>query len=85
MILYIIADEVLISFINANERIKAIQVGDLVIKLVIFFYDTTILLRDITCLDSIQVILKLYEYASSSKITFKKVESLQNFHQNTLS
>ena len=69
MLLYIIAAEVLASFINANKRIKGIQIGDHEIKIVNFADDTTIFLRDFTCLDRIQVILKIYEDASSSKIS----------------
>ena len=60
MLLYIIAAEVLISFINANKRLKRIQIGDHEIKKVNFADDTTIFLRDIICLDRIQVILILY-------------------------
>ena len=56
--------EVLARFVNANKRIKAIQIGDHEIKIVNFADDTTIFLRDITCLDRIQMILKLYEDAS---------------------
>ena len=64
MLLYIIAAEVLASFINANKRIKGIQIGDHEIKIVNFADNTTIFLRrDITCLNRIQVILKLYENA----------------------
>ena len=59
MLLYIIAAEVLIGLINANKRIKGIQIGDNEIKIVNFSGDTTIFLKDITCLDRIQVILKL--------------------------
>ena len=70
MVLYIIVAEVLASFINANKRIKGIQIGDHEIKIVNFADNTTIFLRDITCLDRMQVILKLYEDASSSKINF---------------
>ena len=79
MLLYIIAAEVLASFINANKRIKGIQIGDHEIKIVNFADDTTIFLRDITCLDRIQVILKLYEDASSSKINFSKSQASAKF------
>ena len=48
------------------------QIGDHKIKIVNFADDTTIFLRDIICLNRIQVILKLYEDASSSKINFLK-------------
>ena len=37
-----------------------------------FADDTTIVLRDIICYNRIQVILKLYEDESSSKINFSK-------------
>ena len=79
MLLYIIVAEVLASFINANKRIKGIQIGDHEIKKVNFADDTNIFLRDITCLDSIQVILKLYEDASSSKINFLKSQASARF------
>ena len=79
MLLYIIAAEVLASFINVNERIKGIQIGDHDIKTVNFVDDTTIFLRDITCRDRIQVILKLYEDASSSKINFSKIQAFAKF------
>ena len=48
-------------FINANKRIKGIQIGGHEIKIVNLTDDTVIFLRHITCLDRIQVILKLYE------------------------
>ena len=79
MLLYMIAAEALASFINANKRIKGIQIGDHEIKIVNFADDTTIFLRDITCLDRIQVILKLYEDASSSKINFSKSQAFAKF------
>ena len=66
MLLYIIAAEVLASFINANKRIKGIQIGDHEIKIVNFSDDTTIFLRDITYLKRMQVIFKLYEDASTT-------------------
>ena len=69
MILYIVEAEVLASFINANERIKGLQTKDYGIKIVNFANDTTIFLRDITCLE---VIVKLFEDASRSKIKFSK-------------
>ena len=79
MFLYFIADEVPASFINTNKRIKGIQIGDHEIKIVNFADDTTIFLRDITCLDRIQMILKLYEDASSSKINFSKSQTSAKF------
>ena len=57
------ATEVLANFINADKRIKGIQIGDHDIKIVNFTDNTTIFLRDITCLNRIQVILKPYENA----------------------
>ena len=61
MLLYNIGAEVLANFIKADKRIKGIQTGDHEIKIVNFDGNTTIFLRDITCLNRIQVILKLYE------------------------
>ena len=63
MLLYNIATEVLPNLINADKRIKGIQIGDHEIKIVNFTDNTTIFLRDITCLNRIQVILKPYENA----------------------
>ena len=62
-LLYNIAAEVLANLINAERRIKGIQIGDHEIKIVNFTDNTTIFLRDITCLNRIQVILKPYENA----------------------
>ena len=55
--------EVLANFINADKRIKGIQTGDHEIKIVNFTDTTNIFLRNINCLNRIQVILKLYENA----------------------
>ena len=63
MLLCNIAAEVLVNLINADKRIKGIQIGDHDIKIVNFADNTTIFLRDITCLNRIQVILKPYENA----------------------
>ena len=72
-VLYIKAAEVLANFIDADKRIKGVQIGDHEIKLVNFADDITIFIGDIICLNRIQVILKLYEKAFSSKINlFKK-------------
>ena len=60
-LLYNTAAEVLANLINADKRIKGIQIGDHEIKIVNFTDNTTIFLRDITCLNRIQVILRLYE------------------------
>ena len=61
MLLYNIAAEVLASLITADKRIKGTQIGDDEIKIVNFTDNTTIFLRDITCLNRMQVILRLYE------------------------
>ena len=60
--------------------IKGMQIGDHEIKWVNFAEDTTIVLRDITYLNRIQVILKLYEDASSSKINFSKLKPYMLVH-----
>ena len=83
MLIYIIAAEVLASFINANKRIKRVQIGDHEIKIINFADDTTIFLKDINYLDRIQVILKLDEDASSSKINFSKSRASAKFPLNT--
>ena len=49
------------NLINANKRNKSIQIGDHEIKMINFTNNTTTFLRDITCLNRIQVILRLYE------------------------
>ena len=59
MLLYNIAAEVLANLINADKRIKGIQIGDHDIKIVNFADNTTIFLRDITCLNKIQVKMKM--------------------------
>ena len=58
---YNIAAEVLVNLINADKRIKGIQAGDHEIKITNFTDNTTIFLRDITCLNRIQAILRLHE------------------------
>ena len=63
MMLYNIVAEVLANFINADKRIKGIQIGDHEIKIVNFTDNTTIFLRDITCFERVQVIINLYENA----------------------
>ena len=69
MLLYNTAAEVLANFINADKRIKGIQIGDHENKIVKFADNTTIFLkRDTTCLNRIQVILKLYENAKINKL-----------------
>ena len=61
LLLYDIMAEVLANLINVDERIKGIQIGNYEIKIVNFADNTTIFLRDITCLNRMQVILRLYE------------------------
>ena len=56
MLLYNIAAEVLANLINADKRIKGIQIGDHDIKIVNFADNTTIFLRDITCLSDSKTI-----------------------------
>ena len=74
--MYIIETEVLANFIDADKGIKGVQIRDHEIKLVNFADNITIFLEDITCLNRIQVILKLYEEASSSKRNFSQSQVL---------
>ena len=60
-LLYNIAAKVLANPINADGRIKGIQIGDHEIKIVNFSEITAIFLKDIICLNRIQMILRLYE------------------------
>ena len=60
-LLYNTAAEVLVNLINADKRIKGIQVGEHDIKIVNFTGNTAVFMRDITCLNRIQVILRLNE------------------------
>ena len=50
MLIYNIAAEALANFINADKRIKKIQIGDHEIKIVNFADNTTTFLRDIPAL-----------------------------------
>ena len=45
LVLYIMAAEVLANFIDANKRIKRVQIGDHEIKLVTFTDDITIYMK----------------------------------------
>ena len=63
ILLYIIATTVLDNFINAGKVITRIELGDHEFKIINFADHTTIFLKDITCLNRIQVILTLYENA----------------------
>ena len=77
MSLYIIVVIVLAIFIDANMRIiKGVQIGDHEMEIFSFADGTIIFLRDINCFSRIQSILKLYEKASRSKITFSKGQAL---------
>ena len=62
MLLYNIVAEVLAN-LNVDKRVKGIQIGDHDIKTVNVADNNTTFLRDITCLNRIQVILKPYENA----------------------
>ena len=72
--------EVLGIFIDANMRIKGIQIGDHEIKIVNFAHDTTIFLRDFSCLTEIELILELSQKSSSSKINFQKARPYGVWH-----
>ena len=61
ILLHNIVAQVLANSINADKRIKEIQMGYHEIKIVNLADNSTIVLRDVTCLNKIQVILKLYE------------------------
>ena len=61
MLLYNTAAKVLANLIDADKRIKGMQIGDHEMKKVNFTDNTTIFLRDITCPNRIQLILRLYE------------------------
>ena len=76
MLLYIIAAEVLASFVIFDKKVKGVQIGDQEIKLVNFADNTTIFLGDIDSLIRLQKILELYEVASSSKINLTKSQTL---------
>ena len=70
------AAEVLANFIDADKRMKGVKIGDHEMKLVNFADDIAIFLGDIAFFNRIQVILKLYEEDSSSKINFSKSHAL---------
>ena len=71
-----IVTEVLANFIIVDTRTKGMQIGNQEIKIVNFADDATIFLGDINCLNRIRTILKLFEKASSSKISFSKSQAL---------
>ena len=60
MLLYNIASAALANPINTDKRIKRIQISGREIKIVNFTDNATIFFRDITCINRIQVILRLY-------------------------
>ena len=70
MLLSNTAVEVLAKFINADKKIKRIQIEDHEVKIVNFADNTTIFLKiGITCLDRIQVIsVKIFEVTFSNSI-----------------
>ena len=68
------------NFIDADTRIKGIQIGDREIKIVNFAYDITIFLRDFSCLTKIELILELSQKSSSSKINFQKARPYGVWH-----
>ena len=70
------AAKALANFIDANKRMKGVQIGNYEIKLVNFADDITIFIGDTTCLNRIQVILILYEEDSRSKINLSKSQVL---------
>ena len=75
LVLCIMAAEVLANFIDADKRMRKVQIRDHEMKLVNFSDDITIFLGDVTFFNRIQVILKLYEEDSSSKINFSKSQA----------
>ena len=52
MLLYILSAEVPASFVDTDERINEIQIGNHEMKIVNFSDNTIIYLRDITCLNA---------------------------------
>ena len=55
------------------------QIGEHQFKIVNVTENTTIFLRDITCLNRIQAVLRLYEEGKLSKITFSKSKAFMNW------
>ena len=55
------ATELLANLTNSDKRIKGTKIEDHKIKIANFTDNTTIFLRDITCLNRIQVILRLFK------------------------
>ena len=74
-----------VAYTNIQSKIKIYGLlsdsftmikGDHEIEIVNFADDTTIFLRDFSCLNQKELILKLCEKASSSKIIFSKRQTL---------
>ena len=85
MLLCIIVTEVLAIFIDADTRIKGILKEDHEIIILSFADDTTILLRDFSCLTKIELILELSQKPSNSKINFSKCQTLWGVaYKNTI-
>ena len=80
ILLCMIVAEVLV---DGNMKIKGIQIGDHKIKIVNFADDTTIFLRDFSCLTKTELILELSQKAFSSKISFSKNQTLQSVTYKT--
>ena len=74
---------VLANVINADKRIKGNRRNE--IKIVNFTDNTTIFLKDITCLNRIKVILRLYESDKLAQRFFQKAKSLwRGAYKNSL-
>ena len=56
MVLYITVDYIFANFIDANKRIKGMQIGDHEIKLVNYADEITFFLAGIICLNTIHMI-----------------------------
>ena len=77
MILYIICAEVLGDNIREEKNIKGYKIDDQTsVKLSQFADDTTNLLSDISSMESLMDLLKLYEQASGAKMNLDKCEIL---------
>ena len=67
MLLCITVAEMLVIFIDANTRIKGIQIGDQEIEIIDFTDDTTIFLRDFNCLTKIELISNYFKKLLAQK------------------
>ena len=68
---------------DGDMKIKGIQIGHHKIKIVNFADDTTVFLRDLSCLTKTELILELSQKASSSRISFSKNQTLQSVTYKT--